>query len=85
MKDDNGSKSASEVDQSRDITLFIFWQVHVLVSQCHCLVKGRYNVNCALPLRPLFQVVPDDVLFSYGHCTLTVPLPHSMAAISKVS
>ena len=36
VKDNNGSKSASEVDQSRDIMLIIFWQV----SQLQCLAKG---------------------------------------------
>ena len=41
------------------------------------------------PLPPPFSqaLVPSggDIVFSYGHCTLSVPLPHSMAAISKVS
>ena len=61
-------------------------------------MTSKFNDKCthsSLPLSPsppptppLSQaLVPSggDIVFSYGHCTLSVPLPHSMAAISKVS
>ena len=81
VKGNIDSKSASEVDQSRDITLIIFCQV------MQAIVWYRVVTILMLSHSLFHSLVPSggDILFSYGHCTLTVSLPHSIPAISKVS
>ena len=94
VKDNNGYKGASEVDKARDITLIIFWQVGLVLfgKGSSKLPDLIHSLSSTLP--PSVSVssishqalVPSggDIAFSYGHCTLNVPLPHSMAALSKV-
>ena len=60
---------------SEEIALMVFWQVCMDAYQ-----SGQCRGG-------IFVLVPtgSDTMFSYGHHTITVPLPQSMSALREVS